>query len=114
MYIYFVQKGVLNFIIPKYADATFYQVQQGDIIGLEDYIYNLTSEGENFNDEDKEVPLTLFEADDYGRRRFNVVAEGSCNLMKFNIFDFQRMLVEFQEFAQKLIQLQIQQSQKLI
>lgn len=50
------------------------KVHQGDIIGLEDYIYNLTSEGESFRDE-KMISLSLFEADDYGRRRFNVISQ---------------------------------------
>jgi hypothetical protein len=39
LFIYFVQKGSLNFVLPRYADTVFHKVQVGDIIGLEDYIY---------------------------------------------------------------------------
>lgn len=37
---------------------------------------------------------------------------GRC--MRLSIFDFQKMLIEFSEFANKLIQIQMGQLQKLI
>ena len=70
IYCYFIQKGSLEFIVPRFENAVFYKVNQGDIVGLEDYIYNLTNEGVTF--EDDNIPLEEFEADDYGRRRFNL------------------------------------------
>jgi CRP-like cAMP-binding protein len=101
----FVQKGTLCFILPRQGNACYYKVHQGDIIGLEDYIYNLTQEGESLR-HDKQIPLHLFEADDYGRRRFTVIAEKQTTVNKLSIFEFQKTLIEFPEFAEKLIKLQ--------
>jgi hypothetical protein len=49
-------------------------VHQSDIVGLEDYIYNLMQEGYSMR-ENKPLPMHLFEADDYGRRRFSLISE---------------------------------------
>lgn len=99
--------------MPRYADQKFFTVMQGDIIGLEDYIFDLCQD-EEISLEDKEIPLTLFEADDYGRRRYSVMSHTNGRCMRLSIFDFQKMLIEFSEFANKLIQIQMGQLQKLI
>lgn len=99
--------------MPRYADKGYYKVNTGDIVGLEDYIYNLISEGETFR-VDKPIDLRPFEADDYGRRRFNLLCEKDSTLMRFNIFDFQKMLIEFAEFGQKLIEGQVKQCKFLL
>lgn len=83
----FIQKGTLSFCLPRYADESYFKVNTGDIIGLEDFIYNLITEGETFR-EDKEIDLQAFETDDYGRRRFSVKTERCALIQKLNIFDF--------------------------
>ena len=105
MYINFVQKGNLCFILPRHANACYFKVRQADIVGLEDYVYNLMQEGHSLR-ENKPIPMHFFEADDYGRRRFTVISEKQSTINKLSIFDFQNTLVEFPEFAEKLISLQ--------
>jgi hypothetical protein len=92
--------------LPRHANKCYFKARQADIVGLEDYIYNLMHEGFEY-DENKPIPLHLFEADDYGRRRFTVISEKQGTINKLSIFDFQNTLVEFPEFAEKLISLQI-------
>jgi hypothetical protein len=102
MFIHFIQKGTLVFVLPRSVKECYYKVHQGGIIGLEDYIYNLTQEGEVLR-EGEQIDLNLFDTDDYGRRRFSVVAEKQGMVHKLNIFEFQKMLIEFPEFVEKLI-----------
>lgn len=58
--------------------------------------------------------MHLFEADDYGRRRFTTIAEKPTTVNKLSIFEFQKTLIEFPEFAEKLIKLQASQLITLI
>lgn len=87
MYIYFILKGTVVFTLPRYNNAVFFKAHPGSIIGLEDYVYNLMAEGETFS-EDKKIPLDLFEADDYGRRRFNTKSDGPTSMKRLTIFNF--------------------------
>lgn len=87
MYIYFILKGTVVFTLPKYNHAVFFKAHAGAIIGLEDYLYNLMVEGETFRD-DKKIRLDLFEADDYGRRRFNAKSDGLTSMKRLTIFNF--------------------------
>lgn len=99
--------------MPRFDNAVYFKVHQGEIVGLEDYIYNLSTEGVIF-EEDKAIRLDLFEADDYGRRRFNVRISGESTCFKLNIFEFQKLMIEFPDFAELLIKMQFKQLQALL
>jgi hypothetical protein len=101
-HIYFIQKGTLSFSLPRFGDESYYKMNTGDILGLEDFIYNLICEGQSFRD-DKPLDLQLFETDDYGRRRFSARTDKNISLMKMSIFDFQKALIEFPDFSKKVI-----------
>ena len=53
-------------------------------------------------------------ADDYGRRRFNVRISGESTCFKLNIFEFQKLMIEFPDFAELLIKMQFKQLQALL
>jgi hypothetical protein len=57
--------------------------------------------------------LEMFDSDDYGRRRFNLVSTNKGSYMRLSIFEFRKMLIEFQEFAYLYIWLSIEQTNKL-
>lgn len=94
MYIYFILKGTVVFTLPRYSHAVYFKAHAGSIIGLEDYLYNLMMEGETFR-QDMKISLELFEADDYGRRRFNVKSDGLTSMKRLTIFNFQQMMIDF-------------------
>ena len=82
---------------------------------MEDFICNLTTAGENFADDEQiMLNLQMFEADDYGRRRFSVQSQTSSTLLALSIFDFQKILIEFPEFSELLIKQQVNQTKELL
>jgi CRP-like cAMP-binding protein len=109
---YFVQKGSVSYVLPRFADAVFSKLDQGSVFGLEDFFYNVVTDGLDLFNGDFNVEL--FEADDYGLRRFAVTTNCSTTLMKLSLLDFKKMLIEFADFSEKLMVQALEQLQTLI
>jgi len=40
--LFFIQTGMIAFVLPKYKNAIYNKVTKGDYMGLEDVIYNMS------------------------------------------------------------------------
>lgn len=103
--IFFVKKNKLAFFFPRYENKCFQKAVPGDIIGLEDYIYNDLVIKKNTGPLKPSYKFAEEEIDinNMGRRVFSVqVSNSHCIVNKFMVQDLQQLQWEFPEAANKL------------
>lgn len=55
LYLFFISKGKFSFFLPVLNNASFHTIEQGTIVGLEDFIYSLFA---LLHKENKELDVT--------------------------------------------------------
>ena len=93
MELYFLQRGKLNYVLPKYTNKSYHTMHRGDIFGMEDILFNFQLIREELDVEN--IP----ERNMLGQRRFTVFSNIVCEALFFSVEDLKMMGFEFPKTA---------------
>ncbi len=94
--VFFLVNGVAGYVLPRYDNAVYIQIEKGDHFGLVDLafdhdIINVKSNFRHRSQKNKEF-----------YRRFTVQALINCELLTFGLEDIDKMQLEFPEYFEEL------------
>lgn len=93
-HIYFLSQGMCGFVLPKYKNATYIEIQEGQHFGIIDIVHSVLQS--NYEIEN------WFLHKDLLQRHFTVMSLGPVESMTLSIQDLQRMKTEFNEAYQSM------------
>lgn len=93
-HIYFLSQGTCGFVLPKYHNATYIEIKEGQHIGIIDIVHSVLQS--NYEIEN------WFLHKDLLQRHFTIMSLGVIETMTLSIQDLQRMKTEFHEAYQSM------------
>ena len=95
-YIYFAKDGVCHYVLPKFSNAKYIRIKEGNYFGFSDIIGSIIK-NEDIDQED------WICRKDKMIRQGTVASDSKSELLLFSIMDVNRMQNEFLESYEKMI-----------